>query len=461
MKRKVYSRMLAGMLSAAVVAGGLAGCGAKTETKTTQSATESETEVGEESQAVTLICDGSASYKLEAEERDTDFDGNYVFAQYFEGKTQEDMISGIQELIQNGKVLINGIALPTSIDEITANENGEYCYTINGVKAFQVESGASAEDVLAGGLEAVTQTVKAAGTNVTFELDENGYATSMSLFVTRGALVDEIIDNGDGTSTLIADGAEYAISPDESPMPIPNENAAAPITIAFPNENISRGVEAGIIAVCWFDENGWNLKEADRMDGYLVGGADHEDYLFEDLTGTTHYFEDADMYNRAFATQNRPGGFVNTQVHFELTEGDYEVTAWFVPGTAETEKPMLIGFTTGDSSRPRLEASIAYAQNIADHAVVADSREEAGEDVDWVENQSTIDDLTAAIATAQKALDDNTLTDSAVDGAVYQLYLAVWGSMSDVSAVYSGTAVEGFYDIANPDVEKAAPVETN
>ena len=464
MKNKVVKKLLTGMLIGSMAITAVA-CGAES------SATNEETQIVEEEAATTtgeeeqigevkLICDGSANYKLEAEERDTDFDGNYILAEYFEGGTREDMVAGIEELIASGNVDINGIKLPTSIEEMNEYD-GSYAYRVNGVNQFKLDESASVEDVIAGGIEAVTTTVKAAGTNVIFELDENGYATSMSLFVTRGALIDEIVDNGDGTSTLIAQGEEYAISPDESPMPIPNPDAAPAETIKFPNDNISSDAVAGIIAVCYEDQDGWHLQEADAMEGYLVGGADHEDYLFEDMSGETHYFEDADMYNRAFATQNRPGGFVNTQVHFELTEGDYEITAWFVPGTVDTDKPMIIGFTTGDSSRPRLQAAIEYATEIADNAVVADSREEAGDDVDWVESQSTIDDLRAAITEAESAYEDDTLTDSVVDGAVYDLYLAVWGSMSDVSAVFSGTAVEGFYDIANPDQEKAAPAEAN
>jgi hypothetical protein len=67
--------------------------------------------------------------------------------------------------------------------------------------------------------------------------------------------------------------------------------------------------------------------------------------------------------------------------------------------------------------------------------------------------------LNEAIATAQASYDDDSLTPSAIDGSVYELHLAIWGSMSDISAVYMGTAVEGFFDIANPDQEKAAPVE--
>lgn len=401
---------------------------------------------------VTLICDGTANYKLEAEERDADFDGNYVFAKYFAGGTQADMLDGIKNLIAEGAASINGFALPCDAQALAGTEDGELVYIINGAPGYTAQPGASQEELILLGLEAIKTSVKSAGTNVTFTLDENGVAQSMSLFITRGALVEAIEDQGDGTSLLIAQGEPYAISQGGGMMG--GDSQQASVVVAFPNDNIDPAVAVGDIAVCWQDPDGWHLQAADRMDGYLIDGADHEDYVFEDTEGTVHYFTDADMYQRAFATQNRPGGFVNTQVNFELTQGDYLVTAWFVPGTANTDKPMIIGFTTGDSARARLAAAIEYATAIADNAVVASSREEAGADVDWVEDAATIDTLRAAIAAAQAAYDDLSLTPSACDGAVYELHLAVWGSMNDISAVYMGTAVEGFYDIANPDVEK-------
>lgn len=398
---------------------------------------------------VTLICDGTAHYKLEAEGRDMPFDGNYVFAQYFPGGTQEDMIAGIKALIANGAAKINGFVLPIAVEDLTPADDGKFAFISNGAPAYTVDADAAADVLVEQGVEAIKTSVKSAGTNVTFTLDENGMADSMSLFITRGALVEAIEDNGDGTSSLIAQGEPYAVSQGGGMM-----GGGPSVVVAFPNENIDPAVAVGDIAVCYMLPDGWHLQAADRMDGYLIGGADHEDYLFKDTEGTVHYFTDADMYQRAFATQNRPGGFINTQNNFKLTEGDYLVTAWFVPGTAATEKPMIIGYTTGDSARARLEAAIAYATEIADNAVVASSREEAGEGVDWVEDQATIDTLREAIAAAQAAYDDETLTSSGYDGAVYDLHLAVWGSMNDISAVFMGTAVEGFFDIANPDVEK-------
>ena len=404
---------------------------------------------------VTLICDGTAHYKLEAEGRDMPFDGYYAFAQYFAGGTQEDMINGIKALISNGAVKINGFVLPVSVEDLTKTDDGKYAFISNGAPAYTVEEDAVAEELIEQGLGAIKQSVKSAGTNVTFALDENGMATAMSLFITRGALVEAIEDNGDGTSSLIAEGKPYSISQGGGMGPMMGGgDQKPPVVVAFPNENIDPAVAVGDIAVCYQLPDGWHLQAADRMDGCLIGGADHEDYLFKDTEGTIHYFTDADMYQRAFATQNRPGGFVNTQNNFKLTEGDYLVTAWFVPGTAATEKPMIIGFTTGESARARLGAAIEVATAIADNAVVASSREEAGEGVDWVEDQAALDTLREAIAVAQAAYDDETLTSSGYDGAVYDLHLAVWGSMNDISAVFMGTAVEGFFDIANPDIEK-------
>jgi hypothetical protein len=405
-----------------------------------------------------LVCDGTAGYKLEAEERDSDFDGNYVFAQYFQGGTQEDMIDGIKGLIADGKVQINGFVLPGSLSDMELDDDGEYSFVTNGSKVFTIEDGTGDEEVVDAGLEAIKTDVKSAGTNVTFELDDEGFATSIALFITRGALIDEIVDNGNDTYTLMAQGEAYSVSKVAS-SGMMGGDAGESVVVEFPNDNIGKDVEVGNIVVCYQDPDGWHIEAADRMDGYLTGGADHEDYIFQDEKGTVHYLEDADMYQRAFATQNRPGGFINTQNNFELTDGDFLVTVWFVPGTAETDKPMIIGFTTGDSARPRLKAAIEYAQAIADNTVVASSREEAGEEANWVESQDTLDKLNEAIATAQASYDDDSLTPSAIDGSVYELHLAIWGSMSDISAVYMGTAVEGFFDIANPDQEKAAPVE--
>lgn len=400
---------------------------------------------------ITIVCDGTARYKLAAEARDTEFDGNYIFAQYFEGGTQADMEQGIRELIAEGAVSINGIPLPASVAEMTADQEGNCNYVTNGVPAFTVRADASDQEVVEAGLAAVAYDLKSAGTNVTLELDRNGYAAAMSLFVTRGVLIDVIMDRGDGTSVLIAEGKPYSVSTGGI------LGGGESIDVVFSTANLDPKAKVGDIAVCYQDAEGWHLMAADHMEGYLVGGADHADYLFRDMNGTIHCFEDANLYQRSFAVQNRPGGFVNTQNRFKLTEKDYPVTAWFVPGTAESEKPLLIGFTTGDSARLRLADAIAYVENVADNAVVAQSRKEAGEGVDWVEDPAVIEDLRSAIAQAQAVYQDPSKTSPEVDGAVYQLQLALWGSKSDISAMFEDTIQEGFYDLANPNQPKAGP----
>ena len=92
---------------------------------------------------VTLICDGTANYKLEAEERDADFDGNYVFAKYFAGGTQADMLDGIKNLIAEGAASINGFALPCDAQSLAGTEDGELVYIINGAPGYTAQPGAS------------------------------------------------------------------------------------------------------------------------------------------------------------------------------------------------------------------------------------------------------------------------------------------------------------------------------
>ena len=390
---------------------------------------------------VTAVCDGSATYKVEAEMRDGDFDGNYYFGQFFDGELKE----GISALIAAGAVSINDIALPTSTEGMIAQADGTFAYNTNGQAAFTVAADATEADVVAGGLEAVTSDLKKAGTNVTVTTDENGKAVAMNIFVTQGALVDSVADNGDGTVTVYVQGAPYSVGFGDAAQ-----------TVVFPAENAATA-QPGLICVAWEDNTGWHMQAPDTKTGKLVSGADHEYYDFQLEDGTVEHYVDAEMYTRSFADANRPGQLTNTVINFELQ--DFEITACFVPGTAESEHPMLIGFVTGDNAKARLAAAIAYAQNIHDTAVLADSREAAGADACWVDDQAILDELQAGIDAAQAILDNDALLGADYDKAVYTLYIVVWGSNSDIGAVFSGTNVDGFYDKANPDVEKAGPVQ--
>ena len=139
---------------------------------------------------------------------------------------------------------------------------------------------------------------------------------------------------------------------------------------------------------------------------------------------------------------------MNAQVHFGLS--DHTCTFWFIPGT-----DMPIGITTNGNARPRLMAAIRFAENVAQKAVVAPSRAEVPEGCDWVDDEQILADLKAAIVRARAAHDDVSRSDSEIDLATYELFIALWGSNSDIGAVFAGTNVDGFYDKVNPNIDKS------
>lgn len=379
--------------------------------------------------SITVVCDGTAAYKLEAEKRDHGFDGNYYFAQFFPCPLKE----GVAKLAEAGKITINGFPLPASYGELAEDEKGVKCFKVNAqpIITFPDREGRSFADTA---VSAVGMLLKAAATEVTLTLDKNGYAEHMSIWKHAATLIDRLEKSGNMVTPITTGGAPFTVGMRDK------------VRVDFPAQQVDSRLSDGCIGIDWADADGWHLTLADGRKGYLTDGADHQFYLFN---GVKYY--DADMYARSFSAGNRPGQYVNTQVHFGL--GEFACTFWFIPGT-----DMPIGITTNENARPRLMAAIHFAENVAEKAVVAPSRAEVPEGCDWVDDERILDELKAAIVRARAAHDDASRSDSEIDLATYELFIALWGSNSDIGAVFTGTNVDGFYDKANPDVEKPRPV---
>lgn len=337
---------------------------------------------------VTAVCDGSATYKIEAEGRDfmMGFDGDYFLDDYF----GTDIKAGVEALIQKGSVTVNDRA--TTIDE-------------------------------------VTQALKSSGTNITLTV-EKGATTKMNLFSTAGVLVDEVKKNADGTVTI-------------------NGN------LTVPAANVADGVEPYVVCVYWEGADGMHIQPADKLTGKLVKSDDHAGVIIN-IDGKDVNFAGADMYQRNASAGNRPGGYANTTDRLDLEE--YELTAWLIPGTKDTDNPMIIAFTTGtpEKASARLQGAIDFAQNLVDMTVIAESAEDAAaktnlKEYHWLKAEDTavLDGLKEAIAAAKAVLADKDATAQKVDDTAYDLQIAVWGSNSDVSAVFMGTAKDGYFDKAD------------
>jgi len=141
---------------------------------------------------------------------------------------------------------------------------------------------------------------------------------------------------------------------------------------------------------------------------------------------------------------------------------------------------MPIGITSLENADTRLEKAISDVQAIIGHTVIAESAEDAQKqaqklgytDYDWVsenvisEHQSQITGKAAPgiitmvnqkVADAQALLDNTSSSDADLDEAAYELYIAMYGSSSDIGAVFAGTAEEGFYDVADGGTKALPP----
>ena len=372
---------------------------------------------------LTVFADGTAAYKVEPEQRDADFDGEFFLAKYL----GEDVKGAITSLISEGKVLYNGMAL----------EDPE------------------------SGLETITGAVKSAGTQITLNL-ENSAVTSMEIFKTSGMLVDHVEEK---------DGVVVAYVDKETPFKVTQGFGpdAVSIDVTFLPENVGEIVEGGI-AVYWEAADGYHLEMAEARTGKLTDGADHKYYVLETTDGETINYDPADMYSRGFSAGNRPGQFINTQNYMELN--DIEVTVWSIPGTIEAGTPMPIGITGLENASARLEGAVEFTENILAMTVVAESAEEAATKAaesgltehHWVREAVTVDHvsevtgndspgvldmLNAKVAEAKDMLSAGEATYAELDEEAYELFIAMYGSSSDIGAVFSGTTEEGFFDVAD------------
>lgn len=409
---------------------------------------------------VTLVCDGSAGYKLAPEERDAGYEGEFYFTQYF----GEDVPAGVKALVEAGGVTINGVEVPAK------GEDGSYTVNVNGTNKLTGEVDDS--NVADATVNAVGDLLKAAGTQVTLTVAD-GAVTQMDLFYTAGALIDHV-EEADGIVTAYTGkDTVFTVGGNAGPMAPPSPV----VEVTFDAANVEN-VTDGCIAVYWEGADGWHLKAADPVVGKLTDGADHQYIMLEDANGDTIECQDAAMYSRGFSDGNRPGQFVNTQMNFGLN--DVEVTVWFIPGTLGTDNPMPIGITGLDNAHVRLERAIAFVQDVVDHTVVAESEEDAaakaaeqdlGEDFHWVTEAVTVDhvseitgkdskgvlDMLNEKVAAAQALLDGEASPAELDQAAYELFIAMWGSSSDIGAVFAGAAEEGFYDVADAGAKALPP----
>lgn len=360
-------------------------------------------------------------YKFLTDITYTDIITDPVQDKYFK---EGSALAGVEALLDAGRCYVNGFQIPAAEADC-----GDAFVIMGYDKLYKTENGWAAEnnkrtgtnfaDARLGMVEALSRT---SGLPVyLYDTDGDGYTDKINFSFYAVALVDSLVDNGDGTMCI--DRGDFALTKTKLDV---ND-------VRFPAENVDSTIREGDFAMFWEDAQiGWCLQREIGITGKLTYGADHQYYVFngEKIMDGMH------NPKASINVANRPGQYTNAHLAFGLE--DMEVTFWVTP-----EGSVASGFTSNENAAPSLEKAIAYCKALkADVAVSADGSGLAS-GKKWV----TAEDMAAydaAIAAAEAVLADTQTKNSALDTQIYNLFTATWGTKAKIEQIREGTIPGGF-----------------
>ena len=339
------------------------------------------------------------------------------YAKYYK---QGSAAEGLKAIIAAGEFYINGTAVPaneTEFDSFYADGyrlNGTAVLTRGEEGKWKATSKLKDYDTYAeAALAVVTEGNQFNGQEVDlFDKDGDGYADRIEMRYVSAVIVNAATDRGVGTEKVF-DGALFADD-----------------TYRIPKEYFDETIAEGDMALIWYeqDNQSWHAERAVEVRDTLTEAVDHD-----------HYTMGATVYGDAMKFSRDNGEFANASMYFGFTG---KASLWLVPTPHSAVNGAPIGFTSGENAKANLTAALAAAQQKLDSAAVSADGSGLAAGDKWV-TQETHDQLAAAIARAQTALDTET-RGCMLDYQVYLLYLTLHGSANDIGAKFAGYDYIGF-----------------
>lgn len=341
------------------------------------------------------------------------------FDEYFEGSAE----AGVEALLNEGKVYINGLAIPgeaeyyamNGADAIWQEESGNWSWRNFPWVSSERTGEETFEEARKNFLNGVTT---ARGMRADF-LAETGNDTvdAISISIVNSALVDEIIENEDGSYTIAA------------------------ISATASGENYDTSIEVGDIIIYWEDGDGMHIEQAIAEEGiyhYIIGDPLDDAALMDLIDGEE--FIDARM-GRTIQSGCRPNQFAQVLERFDIQ--DNEMIGWW------TSTHYLIGLTrTEESARATLEEAIEKAEAGTEGIVVSEDGSDVAGDVYWVDSE-VWGAFEEKLAEAKEMLSDEAATSTQMDQMLSELADA-YGSETALGDHMSGTkGVQGFKELGS------------
>lgn len=303
---------------------------------------------------------------------------------YFTGSARE----GIEQLLNEGKVSINGFALPKTEDETEAFQVNMVDSLVkiedswgSGLHKSVPEAGMTFEAARHSLVESVS---RLPGGHTTFYLDENGICMMLDLSSCDGASVIEITEN-DGT---------FQINPGDFTLESTRDRID-PREIVFEADHFDPEIQVGDLTYYWYDPEGWHMMGCEAISGILTtsdGDKFHETNLLIDGeaapsgSGVERYY---------INSVNRPTQFYQSYENLDL---GYPAAVWLDEGG------FLLGMTYGENARDALADAISKVEEILASVTVSDDGSGLEPGTLWVKS-SNISKLQAALDSAKEIYD--------------------------------------------------------
>lgn len=327
---------------------------------------------------VTVLCGEDA--KITGEENNEMFGG--------------DAVSGVQKLIADGAVSVNGVAVNSgdvSVNGALAlwkNEDNTWSWNAHGFVAHEENI-----DYDEACLHFVEGMSGLAGLSYTVTL-EDGQATAVDFLVQDVCIATDVTTEGDSTKVSVYGAGDGSM------------NRTDPSTIEFANDmvepdsegNLPEG-ECGIIY--WLDQEGWHLKRCDSQ--VAEATADYE------WSGTQINLEYSQPWNRP----SQPLAAISM-----LGVDSVEMTEWFING-------LTCGWSYTDA-RSMLPEAIEKAEAALAEIPVSEDGTDIAEGEPWV-TQEYYDAFSALVEETKEIEATDGLETMDYDAAFYNLSIAYGG----------------------------------
>ena len=303
---------------------------------------------------------------------------------YFTGTAKED----IEQLLNEGRVSINGFALPAAEEDTEAFQVNMVDSLVkiedswgSGLHKSVPEAGMTFEEARHSLVESVS---RLPGGHTTFYLDDKGICILIDISSCDGVSVVEISENN----------GIYQIDPGDFTLESTRDRVD-PRDILFDADKFDQDISVGDLAYYWYDPEGWHIEGCEKISGVLTtsdGDKFHETNLLIDAeaapsgSGVERYY---------INSVNRPTQFYQSYENLGLS---CPATIWLDEGG------FLLGMTYGESAREVLADCISKVEEILASVTASDNGDGLEPGTLWVKS-STVGKLEAALDNAKEIYD--------------------------------------------------------